>query len=118
MMSGIIIIPSTMPPARAENPFIGITTSAYTTMPQMMEGTPLSTSAQNRIHQLSQDPPYSDRKMPPRTPTGIPMSDASPSNWNVPAMALAMPPPASPTGLGSFVKKSPFTAPLQDLRAE
>ena len=30
-------------------------------MPQMMEGTPLRTSAAKRIHQLSREPPYSDR---------------------------------------------------------
>ena len=32
----------------------------------------------------------------------------APSSSNVPTMALAMPPPGSPTGFGSWVKKSQF----------
>ena len=41
---------------------------------------------------------------------------ARPSNSKVPTMALAIPPPASPTGFGSLVKKSQFTAPIPDFK--
>src|SRR5579859_4063159 len=105
MIKGIIIKPSATPPAYVENPFIGTTTSTYATMPQTIDGTPLSTSAPKRIHQLTRSVPYSDRYTPPITPTGTPMSDANANRVNVPTMALAIPPPTSPTGLGNWVKK-------------
>ena len=41
-------------------------------MPQVMDGTPLRTSAAKRIHQLKRDEPYSERNTPPSTPTGTP----------------------------------------------
>ena len=106
MTRGIIIMPSTTPPASAEKPCIGTTSRPQTTMPQVMDGTPFKMSAANRIHQFNLVPPYSDRKTPPRTPTGTPMTAACASRMNVPAMALPMPPPGSPTGLGSCVKKA------------
>jgi hypothetical protein len=34
--------------------------------------------------------------------------EAIPININVPTIALAIPPPVSPTGFGNFVKKSQF----------
>src|ERR1035437_3123833 len=37
---------------------------------------------------------------------GTPTKEASIRSLALPTMALAMPPPASPTGVGSFVKKS------------
>ena len=37
------------------------------------------------------------------------MSEPRPSNISEPTMALAIPPPASPTGFGRCVKKSQFT---------
>ena len=63
-------------------------------------------SAAKRIHQFNRDEPYSERNTPPSTPTGTPNSAACPSKMNVPTMALAMPPPASPTGLGNWVKNA------------
>src|ERR1017187_5714662 len=74
-----------MPPASAENPFIGTTTSAQTTMPQVMDGTPLRTSAANRTHQLRRDEPYSDRNTPPSTPMGTPSTAACPIRRNQPS---------------------------------
>jgi hypothetical protein len=37
-------------------------------------------------------------------------SEPSPVTISVPTIALAIPPPASPTGFGIFVKKSRLTA--------
>ena len=39
---------------------------------------------------------------------GTPSAAACPSKINVPTMALAMPPPGSPTGFGNWVKKAQF----------
>ena len=39
------------------------------------------------------------------TPIGTPIAAATASNTRVPTMALAIPPPTSPVGLGSWVKK-------------
>ena len=76
-------------------------------MPITMEGTPLSTSAVKRTALASLVPrPNSARKMPPAMPTGIPIRLPTPSRIAEPAMALAMPPPDSPTGFGTWVKKS------------
>jgi len=56
------MIPSTTPPASAENPFSGATISAYTAIPITIEGTPFSTSAVNRTSVDSFVPrPYSER---------------------------------------------------------
>ena len=77
-------------------------------MPQVMDGTPLRTSAVKRIHQFRRDAPYSERNTPPSTPMGTPSTAACPSKMNVPTMALAMPPPVSPTGFGNWVKKARF----------
>ncbi len=49
---------------------------------------------------------YSERKTPEMIPIGIARVAAIPIRISVPTIALAMPPPASPTGLGIFVKKS------------
>src|SRR5450756_351256 len=48
--------------------------------------------------------------MPAPTPTGTPITEASPSRISVPTIALPMPPPVSPTGLGRLVKNSGFSA--------
>ena len=40
---------------------MGTTTRVYATMPHTIDGTPLSTSAPKRIHQLTRSAPYSDR---------------------------------------------------------
>ena len=42
---------------------------------------------------------------------GTPTHDASAISVRLPAIAFAIPPPPSPTGLGSRVKNSQFTAP-------
>src|SRR5437667_135450 len=79
-----------------------------------MDGTPLSTSAMKRSTPFTRAVPYSARKIPPSTPTGIPMIDASASNSSVPTIAFAIPPPASPTGLGKCVTR--FEQPRSNLR--
>jgi hypothetical protein len=84
-------------------------------MPITMEGTPLSTSAVKRTALASLVPrPNSARKMPPAMPMGTPIRLPTANRIADPAIALAMPPPDSPTGLGICVKKSRFSelAPL------
>jgi hypothetical protein len=75
-------------------------------MPQVMDGTPLRISAPKRIHQFNFNEPYSERKTPPSTPMGTPSTAACPSRINVPAIALPMPPPDSPTAFGNCVKNA------------
>src|SRR3569832_2576590 len=71
-----------------------------------MEGTPFITSAAYRIRNAKRLPlPYSVRYTPASTPTGMPSSPARPTTFAEPTMALAMPPPLSPTGFGRFVRK-------------
>jgi len=43
-------------------------------------------------------------------PTGSPISTASPIMMRLPTMALATPPPTSPTGFGRWRKKSTLMA--------
>jgi hypothetical protein len=44
--------------------------------------------------------------MPPAMPMGTPMRLAIASRMPDPRMELAIPPPSSPTGLGTWVKKA------------
>src|SRR5665213_1229757 len=71
-----------------------------------MEGTPLRRSVVYRTTKENADPPNSARYTPPRNPIGTPMQVAISSSLALPTIALAMPPPGSPTGVGSLVKKS------------
>jgi len=48
-------------------------------------------------------------------PIGTAKSAAIPMRISVPTMALAIPPPVSPTGFGILVKKSQFNAPAPSL---
>ena len=59
-----------------------------------------------RTTKENDDPPNSARYTPPRNPIGTPIQVASSSSLALPSSALAMPPPDSPTGVGSLVKKS------------
>src|SRR3954453_23167145 len=112
---GIISSPSATPPAMALKRFTGSTTMPYAKMPTTIDGTPLSTSAAKRTTDENFVPGYSERWMPQRQPTGTANAAAIPMRISVPAMALAMPPPLSPTGFGIFVKKSKFSAPNPSL---
>src|ERR1700691_2639861 len=81
-----------------------------------MEGTPLRTSAVKRIALASLVPrPNSARNIPLPMPIGIPMMLASARSTPEPTIALAMPPPVSPSGAGTLVKKfkSSELAPLK-----
>src|SRR5690348_11222005 len=49
--------------------------------------------------------------MPEPIPRGTPMMLARPSSMIEPTMALAMPPPSSPIGLGICVKNAQFSSP-------
>ncbi len=75
-------------------------------MPITIEGTPFKTSAVNRTSDPNVLLPYSARYTPAITPTGTANAEATPMRISVPTIALAIPPPVSPTGFGIFVKKS------------
>src|SRR5207245_3758679 len=71
-----------------------------------MEGTPLRTSAAKRTAEPMRLPLYSERNTPLTIPTGTAGAAARPSRISVPTIALAIPPPGSPTGFGIWVKKA------------
>src|ERR1700732_3971954 len=73
-----------------------------------MDGTPFSKSVVYRTTNENVLPPNSARYTPASKPTGKPISAANISNFKLPTIALAIPPPVSPTGLGSCVKKFQF----------
>src|SRR5579884_4013091 len=77
-----------------------------------MEGTPFNTSAVKRTMLPHLFLPYSARKTPEPIPSGTPIRLATASNSMEPTIALAMPPPVSPIGLGIWVRKSQFSAPM------
>jgi hypothetical protein len=74
-INGIMINPSASPPAYAEKLLNATRSARKRPTPQMMDGTPLSTSAMKRSTAFTRAVPYSARKTPPSTPTGIPMID-------------------------------------------
>ena len=92
-------------------------------MPHTMEEVPLRMSAANRTAQFIRGVPYSERYIPPSTPTGMPTNPANPSKVALPRMALAIPPPGVAVGLGNWVKKfrsselAPFCSRLKSTRA-
>src|SRR5579875_559294 len=75
-------------------------------MPMTIDCTPFNRSAVQRTAKQNPGPPNSARYTPPKNPTGTPKTIASSSSFALPTIALAMPPPVSPTGAGSLVKKS------------
>ena len=106
---GIIIAPSAIPPARAEKCFTGLTRSSHAKMPITIEGKPLSTSARKRTVVASIVARFSAKYSPAPTPTGKPTALAMAMRINVPTIAFAMPPPASPGGRCICVKNAKFT---------
>src|SRR6202046_141224 len=105
---GITIIPNATPPANAEKCFTGNTTSEYAKIPITMEGTPFSRSVVYRTTKENVLPPNSARYTPVSKPTGKPINAANINSFRLPTMAFAIPPPDSPTGFGSCVKKAQF----------
>src|SRR6185437_1233149 len=81
-------------------------------MPITMDGTPLSTSAVKRMASPKRLRPYSERKTPAPMPSGTPMALAMPRITPEPRMALAMPPPGTPTGAGVLVRKAQLMEPI------
>jgi len=79
-------------------------------MPTTIEGTPFRMSAAKRAARERRFFGYSDRKTAQEIPTGTASAPARPSRISVPIIALAMPPPASPTGFGMLVKNSQLRA--------
>ena len=71
-----------------------------------MEGTPLRISVMNFTNEDKMLLEYSVIYMPESIPTGIPITDPILIRIRLPTIAFAIPPPSSPTGLGSCVKKS------------
>ena len=80
-------------------------------MPMTMEGTPLRTSAAKRTTEEKREWGYSARWIPQMQPMGTARNDAMAISTTVPKIALAMPPPTSPTGLGICVKNAQFSDP-------
>ena len=74
-------------------------------MPMAMDGTPVSTSAAKRTV-AAMRPRRSRRNRAVTMPTGMAMAAASPTMIRLPTMALEMPPPGMPGGVGIWVKKS------------
>ena len=54
-------------------------------------------------------PLYSERKIPANIPRGTEKINESTINHKVPKIAFEMPPPISPTGLGSWLRNSQLT---------
>ena len=104
--SGIIIAPSAMPPASAVNLPIGFTRNCQAKMPITIDGSPLRTSDRNRTAFARCVPRFSARYSPAPMPIGRPKPDAARIRTSVPTIALAMPPPSSPGGLGICVKNA------------
>ncbi len=77
----------------------------YAKIPITMEGTPFSRSVTKRITDAKTPPAYSARYTPAKNPIGTPTQLAINSTFALPSRAFAMPPPVSPTGVGSLVKK-------------
>src|SRR5215510_13954995 len=71
-----------------------------------IDGTPFNVSAANLTADAKRLPRYSDRYTPLRMPIGTAIAAANPVRISVPTIALAIPPPGSPTGRGLLVKKS------------
>ena len=71
-----------------------------------MDGSPFSTSERKRTVFASFVLPCSAQYSPAPIPIGRPNAAPIVIRISVPTIALARPPPLSPTGFGSFVKKS------------
>ena len=74
-------------------------------MPMAMDGTPVRTSAANRSA-LAMRPLRSTRNRAAMMPTGTAMAAAMPTMITDPTMALEMPPPGMPGGVGTWVRKA------------
>ncbi len=74
-----------MAPAKTEKEPMASTMITYPTIPITIDGSPVSTSLKN-LTELANTPSLanSDKYMPARTPTGAPISDASPTTIIVP----------------------------------
>ena len=110
IMTGSIIIASATPPERAEKPPIGITTHAYAIIPRIIEGMPMRISTAERITWAIFLFLFSLKNTPVITPIGIAKQDAMMTNMSVPTIAFEIPPPTSPTGLGSDAINSQLMA--------
>ena len=73
---------------------------------ETIEGTPLSTSAAKRTRAPQRAVAVLGEVHAGADPDRQPDAQARPTRISVPTMALAIPPPGSPTGFGSSVKKA------------
>src|SRR5882724_4259488 len=110
-ITGIIMMPRATLPARREKCFCETTTKAHAVMPITTEGTPFNASAVKRTILPNLFRPYSAKKTPAPIPNGTPIRLAKPKSRSDPTIALPMPPPSSPIGLGIWVRKAQFKAP-------
>lgn len=103
-ITGSIINPRATAPERAEKEPIGTTTHVYAMIPMTMEGIPCNISMDNLVKYTNLPFLYSERKMPAKTPRGTEKRIEIITRINVPMIAFRIPPPVSPTGLGSWVR--------------
>ena len=81
----------------------------YPKIPTVIEGIPVITSAVNRRAAATR-PSDSARKSPTVNPSGTATATAMAVITTVPTMAFHTPPPATPSGVVEWVKKSRFQA--------
>src|SRR6476646_3708397 len=110
-ITGIIMMPRATLPEMSEKCFCGTTTKAQAVIPITTEGTPFRASAVKRTTLPNLLRPYSARKTPAPIPRGMPIRLAKPRSNIDPAIALPIPPPSSPMGLGICVRKAQFKEP-------
>src|SRR6185312_13400767 len=104
---GNITIDNAKEPAQTEKSPIVKTTSTKTNTPITMVGNSARTSLKNLTVLPYLLFPYSERNIPPITPTGTPIRLDSPINTMVPCIAGPIPPGSSlPTAPGILVRKS------------
>src|SRR5579875_1103251 len=91
--TGIIMIPSAIPPANAEKVPVANTTVAYANMPITIVGNSASTSFEKLERAEILDSGHSEKNIPAATPIGIEINDAIATIIALPCIIGAMPPP-------------------------
>ena len=104
---GIIIIERDSAPANTEKEPKAKTIRTYPTIPMTIDGSPVRTSLKNlTAYENLSSLANSERYMPVRSPTGVPIAAASPTTIKVPCIAGAIPPLPEPIEPCGCVRKS------------
>ena len=99
------MIPKAKPPAKTDHP-VTDTINIHENIPITIEGILDKISFKKPAKKVILWYGYSARKIPEKTPIGIPINDARAITIKVPWIAGPIPPPADPNGLISSVKNS------------